>query len=58
LEGEDPKRIELLFYRRLREEKKFESPEQLRRQILADAGQAERFFRRLRAAGGQQIRVP
>jgi FAD synthase len=47
----------LFFYQRLREEKKFESPEHLRRQILADAGQAERFFR-LRAAGGQQIRVP
>ena len=58
LEGEDPKRIELLFFRRLRAEKKFESPEHLRRQIVADAGQAERFFRRLRAAGGQQIRVP
>jgi riboflavin kinase/FMN adenylyltransferase len=57
LEGEGPKRIELFFYQRLREEKKFESPEHLRRQILADAGQAERFFR-LRAAGGQQIRVP
>ena len=51
LEGASPKRIELLFHRRLRDEKKFASPEELRQQILVDAGRAERFLRLLRAVG-------
>jgi riboflavin kinase/FMN adenylyltransferase len=49
LEGGSPARIELLFHRRLRDEKKFDSPEELRRQILVDARRAERFLRLLRA---------
>jgi riboflavin kinase/FMN adenylyltransferase len=47
LEGPTPRRIELAFHWRLREEKKFDSPESLRRQILADASRARRFFRLL-----------
>jgi riboflavin kinase/FMN adenylyltransferase len=48
--GPDPARLRLSFWRRLRDEKKFDSPETLRRQILRDAAQAEKFFRRLHAA--------
>lgn len=47
LEGPTPRRIELAFHRRLRPERKFDSPESLRRQILADAERARRFFRLL-----------
>jgi riboflavin kinase/FMN adenylyltransferase len=42
-----PRRIRLEFLRRVREERRFESPEALKTQILADAAQAEAFFRRL-----------
>jgi riboflavin kinase/FMN adenylyltransferase len=45
LEGETPRLIELAFHWRLREERKFDSAESLRRQILADAARAKRFFR-------------
>jgi riboflavin kinase/FMN adenylyltransferase len=47
LEGETPRRIELAFHWRLRDEKRFDSPESLRLQILADASRAKRFFRLL-----------
>lgn len=50
LEGETPRRIELAFHRRLRDEKRFDSPEGLRQQILTDASRAKRFFRLLAAA--------
>ena len=40
-----PCRIELAFLHRLRDEKRFESPEKLRQQILRDVAQAERYFR-------------
>ena len=43
-----PKRIELRFWKRLREEKKFSGPEELRAQIAADIASANRFFSRLR----------
>jgi riboflavin kinase/FMN adenylyltransferase len=43
-----PARIRVEFLRRVREERRFDSPEALKRQILADAAQAEVFFRRLR----------
>lgn len=40
-------RIELRFCRRLRDEKKFSSPEELRAQIALDVARAQRFFRRV-----------
>jgi len=43
-----PKRIEVRFWERLREEKKFSGPEELRAQIAQDIGAANRFFNRLR----------
>jgi riboflavin kinase/FMN adenylyltransferase len=45
LEGEAPERIEVWFHRRIREERTFASGGELKRQILADIAQAERFFR-------------
>ena len=50
LEGATPRRIELSFHWRLREEQKFDSAESLRRQILADAARAKRFFQLLASA--------
>ena len=50
LEGRKPARIELAFLHRLRDEKRFETPEKLRQQILKDAGQAKRYFRLLGTA--------
>jgi riboflavin kinase/FMN adenylyltransferase len=42
------KRMELRFWKRLREEKKFTGPEELRAQIARDIASARRFFTRLR----------
>lgn len=42
------KRMELRFWKRLREEKKFTGPEELRAQIVRDIASARRFFTRLR----------
>jgi riboflavin kinase/FMN adenylyltransferase len=42
------KRMEVRFWKRLREEKKFASPEELRAQIARDIAAARRFFTRLR----------
>ena len=50
LEGETPKRIRVDLLHHLREERKFESPEALKKQILHDAERARQFFRLL--AGG------
>jgi len=47
LVGVSPERIEVAFYSRLRPEMKFETAEALKRQILADAARADRFFARL-----------
>src|SRR5207253_441936 len=47
LEGESPRRIRVSFLWRLRDERKFESPEALKAQILRDAGRARAYFRRL-----------
>ncbi len=44
-----PARIEVHFWKRLREEKKFNGPEELRAQIAKDIASANRFFTRLRA---------
>jgi len=51
-----PKRIEVRFWKRLREEKKFTSPEELRAQITADIIRANKFFSRLRHS--RAIRQP
>lgn len=55
LDGGTPRRIRVEFLRRVREERKFGSPEELRAQILKDVGAAQRYFRRLKAWTG---RVP
>ena len=43
-----PNRIEVRFWKRLREEKKFTGPEELRTQIARDIATANKFFSRLR----------
>lgn len=43
-----PKRIEVRFWERMRDEKKFSSPEELRAQIARDIAAADKFFSRLR----------
>jgi riboflavin kinase/FMN adenylyltransferase len=48
LEGATPERIRLEFLRRVRDERKFESPEALKTQILRDVGRAKTYFRRVR----------
>jgi riboflavin kinase/FMN adenylyltransferase len=45
--GNGPARIRLEFLRRVREERKFESPEALKAQILRDVGRAQAYFRRV-----------
>jgi riboflavin kinase / FMN adenylyltransferase len=47
LDIETPGRIRVEFFRRLREERKFESAEALKTQILRDAARAQAFHRRL-----------
>jgi riboflavin kinase/FMN adenylyltransferase len=47
LDGPAPTHIRVEFLRRVREERKFDSPDLLKRQILADVGSAKTFFRRL-----------
>lgn len=49
LSGETPERIRVEFLRRVREERKFDSPEALRAQILKDARTAQAWFRRTKA---------
>jgi riboflavin kinase/FMN adenylyltransferase len=46
--AEPPKRMEVRFWKRLREEKKFTGPEELRAQITTDIARANKFFTRLR----------
>lgn len=48
LEGETPDRIHLEFLRRVRDERKFESPEALKAQIFRDVQRAKTYFRRVR----------
>ena len=50
--GPAPPRIQVEFLRRLREEKKFSTPEELKAQILRDAARARRYFRQLAARRG------
>jgi len=51
-----PKRMEVRFWKRLREEKKFSGPEELRAQIASDIARANKFFSRLRRS--RTIRQP
>ncbi len=44
--GETPARIRVEFLRRVRDERKFESPEALKAQIFHDVGRANAYFRR------------
>jgi len=53
LHGDAPSRIRVSFLKRVREERKFETPEALRAQILRDVAAAQRYFRRLRAWTGR-----
>jgi phosphoribosyl 1,2-cyclic phosphate phosphodiesterase len=54
--GEIPsKRIEVRFWKRLREEKKFSGAMELREQIARDIGNASRFFDRLRRLRSAQL---
>jgi riboflavin kinase/FMN adenylyltransferase len=45
-DGNTPSRVRLEFLHRVREERKFESPEALKAQILTDVARANAFFRR------------
>jgi phosphoribosyl 1,2-cyclic phosphate phosphodiesterase len=54
--GEIPaKRMEVRFWKRLRQEKKFSGPEELRQQIARDIDSANRFFNRLRRLRSAQL---
>ncbi len=53
-----PARIEVHFWKRLREEKKFSGPEELRAQIARDIASANKFFTRLRRARTTHRAVP
>ena len=48
-DGRTPRRIRVEFLRRVREERKFDSPDALRAQILRDVMRAKTYFRRTRA---------
>jgi riboflavin kinase/FMN adenylyltransferase len=50
-----PKRIEVRFWKKLREEKKFGGPEELKAQIARDIERANVFFARLRRVRGKRL---
>ena len=54
LAGETPHRIRVEFCWRVRDERRFDSPEALKAQILKDARAAQAYFRRRRAWTGRQ----
>jgi riboflavin kinase/FMN adenylyltransferase len=51
--GETPRRIRVEFLWRVRDERKFETPEALKGQILRDVRVAQNYFRRVRAWVGR-----
>ncbi len=53
LDGETPRWLRVEFLHRLREERKFPSPEALREQILRDVGHAQKWFRRTERLGAK-----
>ena len=50
-----PKRIEVRFWKKLREERKFAGPEELKAQIAKDIARANGFFARLRRERGKRL---
>jgi phosphoribosyl 1,2-cyclic phosphate phosphodiesterase len=50
-----PKRIEVRFWKKLREEKKFGGPEELKAQIAKDIARANGFFARLRSERAKRL---
>jgi riboflavin kinase/FMN adenylyltransferase len=55
LEGATPDEIKVEFLRRVRDERKFETPEALKAQILRDVGSAQAYFRRLSGLKNSRI---
>jgi riboflavin kinase / FMN adenylyltransferase len=55
LDGGPPRRIRVEFLCRVRDERKFETPEALKAQILKDVRVAQNYFRRLKACGGRPL---
>jgi riboflavin kinase/FMN adenylyltransferase len=53
LSGPDPQHIRVEFLRRVRDERKFDTPEALKSQIMKDVARANAFFRRLSAVRGK-----
>ena len=51
LRGAAPLRIRVEFLRRVRDERKFETPGELKAQILRDVGRAQAYFRRVSRSG-------
>ena len=49
LKGDSPRRIRVEFLARVRDERRFESPEMLKAQILRDVRAAQSYFRRVNA---------
>jgi riboflavin kinase/FMN adenylyltransferase len=56
LDGEAPRAIRVEFLRWVREERKFDSPAELKAQILRDVGRAQSFHRRWDAWAGAAVR--
>ena len=52
-----PKRIEIRFWKKLRDEKKFSTPEELKEQIAKDIRAANKYFARLRRARTRGMRM-
>jgi riboflavin kinase/FMN adenylyltransferase len=52
-----PKRIEVRFWKKLREEKKFSGVDELREQIAKDIAAANKYFARLRTVKGRAMRT-
>ena len=57
LDGESPSGIAVEFLRRVRDERKFESPEALKAQIVKDVGRAQAYFRRLGETARAHARI-
>jgi riboflavin kinase/FMN adenylyltransferase len=55
LEGPSPRRIRVEFLYRVRDERKFETPEALKAQILKDVRVAQNYFRRVKAWKGRRL---
>jgi riboflavin kinase/FMN adenylyltransferase len=55
LEGEAPRRIRVEFLWRVRDERRFESPEKLKAQILRDVQRARAYFRHAKAWIGRPL---